>query len=68
MTSSLVNVYFPNLNVARVWSLCNRWGDGRLSLSEEHVDAAEQFKPPTVGLAGGLDHPLDDLGAKGCAV
>jgi hypothetical protein len=39
-----------------------------LSLLEEHVDAVEGFKTAVVGLPGGLDHPLDDLGAKGCAV
>ena len=39
-----------------------------LSLPEEHVDAAEQLEAPVVGLAGGLDYPLDDFGAKGLAV
>jgi len=39
----------------------------RLLLLEEHVGAAEQLEATTVGLSGGLDHPLDDFGAKGLA-
>ena len=39
-----------------------------LSLPEEHLDAAEELEAPTVGLSGGLDHPLTDFGAEGLAV
>jgi hypothetical protein len=54
--------------MARVCSLCNRCGEGRLSLPEEHVDVAESLEAAAIGLSGGLDQALDDFGAESLVV